>query len=112
MNACSIGVLSDCTCAQSTFDSVLIYPFPNLKTILSTNSLNVTIPESKTVMIEILIPDTISSVCGNADGFSYCGDRLVSFTDGVTNQKIKSWPYRDFTYDSVTGELILNPATA
>ena len=71
-----------------------------------------TVPESTTVMIEKFIPDTVSSVCGNADGFSYCGDRLVSFTDGVTNQTIKSWPYREFTYDSVTDELILNPVTA
>jgi len=72
----------------------------------------VTVPESTTVMIDKFIPDTVSSVCGNADGFSYCGDRLVSFTDGVTNQKIQSWPYKYFTYDSVTDELILNPVTA
>lgn len=51
----------------------------------------------------------MSSVCGNADGKSFC-ERVISFTDEATGQAINSWPYKDFSY--VSGTLILNPVTA
>jgi hypothetical protein len=57
-------------------------------------------------------PDTISSTCGSADGFSKCGPRSLKFKDKLTGQEILSWPYTGFSFDATTSKLTLDPAQA
>ena len=58
------------------------------------------------------MPDTVSSVCGNADGVSKCGPRSVSFKDKMTGLTIKNWPYLGYNWDPVILILSLDPAQA
>jgi hypothetical protein len=55
--------------------------------------------------------DTVSSVCGNADGFTKCGLRTLVFTDKMTGFQI-SFPYKGFELNSDQSELTLSPAKA
>ena len=55
--------------------------------------------------------DTVSSVCGNADGFTKCGLRILVFTDKMTGFQI-TFPYKGFELNSDQSELTLNPAKA
>jgi hypothetical protein len=55
--------------------------------------------------------DTVSSVCGNADGFSKCGLRTLVFTDKITGFEI-TFPYKGFELNSDQSELTLSPAKA
>ena len=43
------------------------------------------------------MPDTVSSVCGLADGFSNCGlgPRVIFFKDKITGELI-TFPYKGF----------------
>ena len=55
--------------------------------------------------------DTVSSVCGNADGFTKCGLRTLVFTDKMTGFQI-TFPYKGFELNYDQSELTLNPAKA
>ena len=54
----------------------------------------------------------MSSVCGKADGISKCGSRQFSFKDKLTGIEILSWPYKGYSFDSLTYKLTLDPAQA
>ena len=51
------------------------------------------------------LPDTVSSVCGNADGLTECGSRYLSFKNKLTGQQIDetNMPYFGYTYHPPTG---------
>jgi hypothetical protein len=55
--------------------------------------------------------DTVSSVCGNADGFTKCGSRTLVFTEKMTGFKI-TFPYKGFELNYDQSELTLSPAKA
>jgi hypothetical protein len=55
--------------------------------------------------------DTVSSVCGNADGFTKCGLRTLVFKDKMTGLQI-TFPYKGFELNSDHSELTLSPAKA
>jgi hypothetical protein len=57
------------------------------------------------------MPDTVSSVCGNADGFTKCGPRTLVFKDKMTGFQI-TFPYNGFELNSDQSELTLSPAKA
>jgi hypothetical protein len=59
------------------------------------------------------MPDTVSAVCGLADGFSKCGlgPRVITFTDKITGQPV-AFPYNGFTWNAVTSVLTRDPAQA
>jgi hypothetical protein len=59
------------------------------------------------------MPDTVSSVCGVADGNKKCSlyTRIISFTDKATGLLI-IFPYYGFTFNAATSGLTLNPAQA
>jgi hypothetical protein len=56
-----------------------------------------------------VMPDTVSSICGLADGFSHC-PHTVSFTDSDNNPV--TFPYNGFTWNAATFVLTLDPAQA
>ena len=66
------------------------------------------------VLIDLI--DTVSSVCGNADGFTFCGSRTVVLTDITNNIVITSFPYKKITWSATnpvlaaTGTLTLQNA--
>ena len=69
------------------------------------------------VSVKIDLIDTVSSVCGNADGFSNCGSRTVVLTDLTNNNTvITSFPYKKITWSAAnpvlaaTGTLTLQNA--
>ena len=56
--------------------------------------------------------DTVSRVCGNADGFTKCGLRsALVFTDKMTGFQI-TFPYKGFELNSDHSQLTLSPAKA
>jgi len=79
---CGFGALSDCDCAASSFDPqhFTVTPAPAL---LTTSLLFSKTDGVKTIELNSLLqlPDTVSSVCGNRDGLSKCGPRLITVTD-------------------------------
>lgn len=46
------------------------------------------------ITINFNIPDTVSSVCGNADGFTECGSRELSYKDITDNIVVTTSPYK------------------
>ena len=99
---CGFGALSDCNCAQSSFD-------PNhFTTAPATSFASVT-----SITFNTQIPDTVSSVCGSTDGFSKCGlgPRVILFKEKMTGQLV-TFPYKGFEFDSASSVLMLNPAKA
>ncbi len=56
------------------------------------------------------MPETVSSVCGLADGFSKC-PRVIIFTDKMTGQLV-AFPYKGFQWNAAASVLTLNPAQA
>ena len=52
------------------------------------------------VSVTIDFIDTVSSVCGNADGFTFCGSRTVVLTDLTNSQVITSFPYKKITWSA------------
>ncbi len=58
------------------------------------------------------MPDTVSSICGKADGFTKCGPRQIIFTDKSSGLVISSWPYEAFDWNLVSSTLTVEPATA
>jgi hypothetical protein len=55
--------------------------------------------------------DSVSSVCGNADGFTNCGLRTLVFTNKMTGFQI-NFPYKGFDLNSDQSELTLSPEKA
>jgi hypothetical protein len=52
------------------------------------------------VSVTIDLIDTVSSVCGNADGFTSCGSRTVVLTDLTNSQVITTFPYKKITWSA------------
>ena len=74
---CGFGALADCDCSTSTFETTVTPELPPSLNIVSTDNIKT---------FTLITPDTISSVCGNADGFSFCGERVISIEDKLTGQ--------------------------
>ena len=57
------------------------------------------------------MPDTVSSVCGLADGFSKCGlgPRVIIFTNKMTNQ-LFTFPQNGLHWDAASSVLTIDPA--
>ncbi len=105
--------LASCDCSKSSFNSTLISLTANsfaskiyLNTKYTDASVNIT--------FNLQLPDTVSSVCGLANGFSKCGlgQRIITFKDKMTGQLIIQWPFCGFEWDSVSSVLTFNPAQA
>jgi hypothetical protein len=103
-----ISILSDCNCSTSSFDSTQFTTTPATPFVSVTSiSVQPTDPPI-TIIFNKQFPDTISSVCGSADGTSKCGIRSVSFYDsGVL---ISTFPYKGFTWNDATSVGTLDPA--
>jgi hypothetical protein len=56
--------------------------------------------------------DTVSSICGTADGVKKCGLRQINFVDKSTALAISSWPYEAYDWDPVSSTLTVKPALA
>ena len=52
------------------------------------------------VSVTIDLIDTVSSVCGNADGFTFCDSRTVVLTDLTNSQVITTFPYKKITWSA------------
>ena len=86
MSICSIGILSDCNCDDTRFDST---------NIVGSRFQDVDLCEVNHLMVDlyddpVVIPisynyrtlyDSVSLVCGNADGTSWCGGRELVLYD-------------------------------
>jgi hypothetical protein len=74
MNLCGFGIIGNCNCRFSELlnpDKTNQFETPQTATFVSADSLSTIatgVPVSLT--INTRIPDTISSVCGNTDGFT------------------------------------------
>ena len=74
-------MLSDCSCAQSSFESTQFTTAP-VTSFASVTSLTLKYNDSlQSITFNTQVPDTVSSVCGSADGFSKCGPRVILFKD-------------------------------
>jgi hypothetical protein len=58
------------------------------------------------------IPDTISSVCGNADGFSKCKRVITSLIDKIAGLTVTTYPYKGWTASTTSSILTLEPGQA
>ena len=88
------SILSSCDCLKSSFEPALIsLPAVNFASATSLNYTLTDIPKS--IKFNTQMPDTVSSVCGLADGFKKCGPRFIVFKDKVTGQLI-TFPYKGF----------------
>ncbi len=96
-----VSILSDCDCLSTSLDPAKITSKTTYTLILkSTDPL-----KSITVF-----PDTVSSVCGLADGITKCGlVRVISFTDATGQVTL---PKNGFTWNAETSILTLAPASA
>ncbi len=59
-----------------------------------------------TVTVSRIIPDTVSTLCGNGDGTTKCGVRSIKFYDS-SNAEIVVWPYLGIIWDSIAGKISL-----
>ncbi len=95
---CGFGALSDCNCAQSSFDSTQ-FTTRQATSFASVTSLTVKYTDSlQSITFNNQMADTVSSVCGSADGFSKC-PRVIVFKDKTTGQLV-TFPYKGMTYDA------------
>ena len=95
INFCGFGILANCNCRFSELLNPLKtkqFETTQTATFVSADSLT-TIATGAPVSLTIntRIPDTISSVCGNADGFTACS-REIYFTD-IQNVNVTYFPY-------------------
>jgi len=108
---CGFGALGDCDCSQSSLD-------PNHFSVPPASfasQTSVTVKSTDTQQkfkFNLQQPDTVSTVCGNGDGLSKCGERVLSFTDKQTSLPITAWPYKGYSFDPSNSELTLNPGEA
>ena len=105
-----LSILSSCDCTKSSFNRALILltaanfaPTTTIDTTWMAASISITFNKQ--------MPDTVSSVCGSADGITKCGLRTIIFTDKMTG-KLVNWPFNGFTWDAGFWVLTLNPAQA
>ncbi len=79
-----LSILSSCDCSKTSFDPTLIFhagasvPFAS-KTTINTLKTGPTV----TITFNKNLPDTVSCVCGNADGYSKCLDRVLIFRNKI-----------------------------
>jgi hypothetical protein len=59
-----------------------------------------------TVTVSRTIPDTVSTLCGNGDGTTKCGERSIKFYDS-SNAEITLWPYLGIIWDPITSKISL-----
>jgi hypothetical protein len=113
---CGFGALSDCDCSKSSFQSSLFTPTtpPVITSAASSNhnlALETSISLKSTDATQTFyIPDTISSVCGNADGFSKCIRSNTSLIDKLTGLSVTSYPYKGWTASTTSSTLTLDPS--
>jgi hypothetical protein len=67
---------------------------------------------SQTIKFNLFVPDTVSSICGKADGLTKCGPRQIIFTDKSSGLVISSWPYEAFDWNPSASTLKVEPASA
>ena len=103
--------LASCDCSKTSFNSTLISlsanPFAS-KTYLNTKYTDASI----NITFNLQLPDTVSSVCGLADGLTKCGLRVITFKDKMTGKIITQWPFNGFQWDSLSSVMTFNPAQA
>jgi hypothetical protein len=105
-----VSILSNCECFESSLNPALIYhaTSPLVSPIkISTTSTSAPI----SITLNKQMADTVSSVCGNADGFTKCGLRSLVFTEKMTGFEI-TFPYTGFELKSDKTELTLSPTKA
>jgi hypothetical protein len=61
--------------------------------------------------IKISDQDTVSTVCGAADGTSFCGTREVVFYSSSTKKAITKWPHRAIDWDDESKLITFHPST-
>ncbi len=70
LNLNGFGILSDCDCKKTSLDANL-FTNPFNDNFLIKDSLSTTAGGSAvSITVDLTIPDTVSSVCGNADGLT------------------------------------------
>ena len=107
---CGFGVLADCDCTLSSFNP-LLFSTSQATPFASATSLTLKSSDSvQTITINSKMPDTISSVCGLADGVTKCGPRAITFKERSSGVIIDTWPYFAFNWNAATSELTFNPA--
>jgi hypothetical protein len=112
LSFCGFGVLADCDCSTSSFNPALFTTTPEAQ-FASKTSLSVKSTDSvQTIVFNSQILDTISSVCGSADGVTKCGLRLITFVDKGTGLPITEWPYWGYNWTPATSVLTLDPVQA
>ncbi len=95
-----LGIMSACDCASTSFD-------PALFTSVTSYAISGRSTDGeKTLKV---MPDTVSSVCGLADGFTNC-PHTVSFKDSDDNPV--TFPRNGFFWNAETSVLTLDPAQA
>ena len=94
MSFCGVGILSNCNCAFSSFYADQFTP-PFEDAFLSKSDLLVNVGSTDSITVSLTTPDTVSYVCSNADGFTECGSRQISFTDLTSNMDMTTaFPYK------------------
>jgi hypothetical protein len=69
--------------------------------LVSANSMTKFVGDSTTLTVTVssIIPDTVSTLCGNGDGTTKCL-RTIKFYDSL-NAEIVAWPYLGLIWDSI-----------
>jgi hypothetical protein len=65
--------------------------------------------EAKTIVVDAR--DSISNVCGAADGTSYCGPQQITFFDLVTKKQVTKWPHKGISWVEKNNTLIIKPTS-
>jgi hypothetical protein len=80
-----LSILSDCACSLSSFNPAL-FTLPGATFASATTLITKSTDSPVNIKFNIKMPDTVSSVCGNADGFTKCGlgPRVIRFQDKAT----------------------------
>jgi hypothetical protein len=101
-----LGVFSDCYCALSSFDPTSFTTAPT-ETLVSANSIKKFFGDTATLAVTVssTVPDTVSTICGNGDGFTKCS-RTIKFYDS-SNAEIVVWPYLGIIWDSIASQISL-----
>jgi hypothetical protein len=68
-------------------------------TLVGPTSLKSTVGDAEKT-ITILNFNSVSQVCGKADG-TFCGPSELTFTDTTIGTVISKWPYKGITYDEL-----------
>ena len=59
------------------------------------------------MLVNTQFPDKVSLACGNKDGTTYCGARIITFYD--QSIPISNWLYKGFKWD-LLANLIFDPS--